>query len=50
LSSACACAEHGALLELEQYFKLIGQDISGAVHTGALIGLAWQCSALLRFL
>ncbi|EFN56170.1 hypothetical protein CHLNCDRAFT_144881 [Chlorella variabilis] len=25
--------EHGALLDLEQYFKLIGQDISEAVHT-----------------
>ncbi|PSC70396.1 transcription factor [Micractinium conductrix] len=25
--------EHGALLDLEAYFQLMGQDVSGAVHT-----------------
>lgn len=34
LPRCCLPAEHGALLDLEQYFKLIGQDISEAVHTG----------------
>jgi len=35
-------AEHGALLELEQYFQLIGQDISGAVHSGASQHCQWR--------
>jgi hypothetical protein len=41
--SALRNAEHGALLHPEQYFELIGQDVSGAVRSGAQQSAARRC-------